>query len=87
MRLIYLSILTIALSFSMNTFAENPKVNMYFMDRTEQAKHYVKPNRTKVLCVEGYMFLVRGHPSGGDSVVQMREAVGRMMTCPLVYKE
>ena len=85
MKLIYLSILTIALSFSMNTFAENPKVNMYIMDKTEQAKKYVGVP-SNVICAEGYMFLSLGW-GDGKAVVQMLDENGKGMKCPSVYKE
>ena len=84
MKFIYLSILAITLSFTMNTYAQNPKVNMYIMDKTEKAERYIKVS--KILCAEGYMFLTQGN-NNGKAIVQMRDENGKFMKCPLEYKE
>jgi len=71
------------LSFSMNTFAENPKVNMYAMDRTEETDDYFVVN-FQILCVDGLMFISGdGH---GRALVQMMSSSEHPMRCPK-YKE
>ena len=88
MRLIYLSILTIALSFSMNTFAVTKEVYMYKMPKAktpELRSHGTSFYGDEVYCVQGYMFFSAGKSTsqGGISVVQMREENGKFMKCPL----
>jgi hypothetical protein len=81
MRLIYLSILAITLSFSMNTFAENPKVNMYYMDKTQQTRDFMSSN-LMIICAEGLMFLQNG-VTGGLALVQMMSSAEHPMRCPI----
>ena len=85
MRFIYLSILAITLSFSMNTFAENPKVNMYVMDVTEETEDYFGANFS-ILCVDGLMFINAGYGGNGRALVQMMSSSEHPMRCPK-YKE
>ena len=71
--------------FSANVFAENPKVNMYVMDKTEQADDEFSSG-TYILCAQGYMFLSQGYLDG-KAVVQMRDENGKFMKCPLYKKK
>ncbi len=87
MRLIYLSILTIALSFSMNAFAVSKEVYMYIMPKAK-TPHYesfdIDFYGDVVYCVQGYMFFSRHTlPVSGVAVVQMRDENGKFMKCPL----
>ena len=56
MRLIYLSILAITLSFSMNTFAEKETVNIYEID-----KHPKSEKLFRVYCIDGIRYLETYH--------------------------
>ena len=81
MRLIYMSMVAIILSFSMNAFAEkNHRVNSYRMPHNLDNSY----GMIDVICVEGYMFLQGGH-SNGRALVQMRHENGKFMKCP-IYK-
>ena len=90
MRLIYLSILAITLSFSMNTFAgwgdsrEKSGINMYYMNKTKQSYDEVS-TKIQVLCVDGKKFLLDGH-NNGKAIVQMFSSSEHPMRCPK-YKE
>lgn len=78
MRFIYLSILAITLSFTMNTYAEkNPRVNLYYMYQTQESDTVFR-----VLCVEGLMFLVGGH-NNGKAIEQMMSSAEHPMRCPI----
>ena len=89
MRFIYLSILAITLSFTMNTYAEksNPYiVNMYWMYETEDSTEAFR-----VLCVEGLMFLTphmnaqkvfKDEWHVRSALVQMYGENNKPMTCP-----
>ena len=80
MRFIYLSILAITLSFTMNTFAENPKVNMYAMDITEETEDYFVTN-FKIICVDGLMFI--SGDGYGRALVQMMSSGNHPKYCPI----
>jgi len=91
MRFIYLSILAITLSFTMNTFAEKPKhkiVNVYFMYHTKAST-----DTLRVVCAEGFMFLTGGthgvtkERNEGKAIVQMYGEDNKPMTCPKVKPE
>ena len=81
MRFIYLSILAITLSFTMNTYAENPKVNMYVMDVTEETEDYFGAN-FDIICAEGLMFISAGY-GDGRALVQMMSSGNHPKYCPI----
>ena len=74
MRLIYLSVLAIGLSFSMNIFAEKETVNAYIMDKHPQ---FENKTNLSIYCIDGLRYIQHYH----NVLIKQTDINGRSIRC------